>query len=217
MRASLRLRGPIPTPRPPLPPADPSQPLTCAWQGFATSPMLLQRACSSGLLPACFRPGSREPHPSLHAGPPGRLHPSTPGPACQPLGSPPPPLPAMIALPRSLIHVGRPPAMAPSTFVPYSPPRTLMPTAPAGASRKPPLATASTRRATGAPFTKGTRRHPTRVCRPRRTLVPLVGRPLPLRRTQWLNGREMKPFGERRPRDWPKGRLWWAITLGESS
>ena len=28
-------------PRPPLPTADPSQPLTCAWHGFAAAPMLL--------------------------------------------------------------------------------------------------------------------------------------------------------------------------------
>lgn len=77
--------------------------------------------------------------------------------ACLPApSSPPPPLPAM-ALPRSLIHVGRPPAMAPGTLVPHSHPRTLTSTAPAGSSRKPPAVTASTRRVAGAPFLQGTR------------------------------------------------------------
>lgn len=90
--------------------------------------------------------------PAVHADAPTE-HPG----ACLPAPcSPPRPLLA-IALPGSLIHVGRPPAMAPSTFLRYSPPCTLTPTAPAGASRKPPLATASTRRATGAPFPQGTR------------------------------------------------------------
>ena len=89
----------------------------------------------------------------------------------------------------------------------------------AGASRRPPLTTTSTRRDTGALFPKGTRLRAfrTQMCRPLRTLVTFVGRPLHLRRTQSLNRREMKPFGDRRARDWPRGRLWWAITLGESS
>ncbi|XP_017901004.1 PREDICTED: nascent polypeptide-associated complex subunit alpha, muscle-specific form-like [Capra hircus] len=65
--------------------------------------------------------------PAVHADAPTK-HPG----ACLPAPcSPPRPL-LEIALPGSLIHVGRPPAMAPSTFLRYSPPCTLTPTAPAG-------------------------------------------------------------------------------------
>ncbi|XP_043734964.1 basic proline-rich protein-like [Cervus elaphus] len=139
---------------PPTPTADLSQPHTGAWHGVATASMLLQRPCSSGR--PIFRPGPRESHaspfpPALHAD----ATPKHPW-ACLPAPcSLPPPLPAM-ALPRSLILVGHPPAMAPGSFVPHSHPRTLTPTAPAGASRKPPAAMASTRQATGSPFAQGT-------------------------------------------------------------
>lgn len=139
---------------PPTPTADLSQPHTGAWHGVATASMLLQRPCSSGR--PILRPGPRESHaspfpPALHAD----ATPKHPW-ACLPAPcSLPPPLPAM-ALPRSLILVGHPPAMAPGSFVPHSHPRTLTPTAPAGASRKPPAAMASTRQATGSPFAQGT-------------------------------------------------------------
>lgn len=81
-------------------------------------------------------------------------HPSTPSPAsqhpahCRPLSY-------VIILLHALTHVGWPPTMATSTFVPHCQRSTLMPKASAELSRKPPAAMASTLWPMGAPFPQG--------------------------------------------------------------
>lgn len=155
VRASLRLLRPTHTAGPPLTQICPS--LTHVPGMASPPPPCFCRGPAPVACRSFFRPGPRQPHaspfpPALRADAPPK-HPW----ACLPApGSPPPPLPAIV-LPHSLIHVGRPPTMAPSAFGPHSQPCTLAPKAPAGASRKPPAATASTRRATGDPLPQGNR------------------------------------------------------------